>query len=973
LGRCQGLVAARADPASDLHVNDRHQKIKELYLLLRDVLPGERATRLDSIDSEDASIRSEVESLLAADSAMPEDFLTQAMPQNRGPGFDSSNYRIIRSLGSGGMGEVWLAEQTKPVTRLVALKVMRWGLDSTEALARFDAECQALARMVHPGIAQLFGAGTKSDGRPCLAMEYVPGLPITEYCDQNHLNLRDRIELFRQLCLAVQHAHQNGVIHRDLKPSNILVAQVDGGPHVKIIDFGVAKSIAQPLTERTLQTELHHLIGTPAYMSPEQADMKGQGVDTRSDIYSLGVVLYELLCGLQPFDAQRLRDAGYEEMLRIIRNEEPMRLDRRIKSLDEGATQSAKLRKTEPAALIRAVSGDLGWIVAKALRKDPERRFASVAEMLADIDRHLDHRPVESRPDSLGYRSSRFILRHRFGVASATLVLAILVAYAITVTLQARALTAERDRVLAGVKKTRQVTTFMIDLFGTADPEYALGESFTARELLDRGAARVSDELANQPELLAPLLTAVGEIYFRLGVYEKSEVSLGEALVAARESNQPEAEGEVLLKLGWTLLEQKKIAGAEPLLLEALTIGRSMVGNEPAFLARVLESVSQLRFEQGDLAEAESNVREGLALLQAEPDQRLAAQLLHQLGVVLMQRSDYAGAETALRQALAERRSILPEAHPEIATNLANLAYLMTATGRYDEAVQLYRETLASYRHVLGDDHPWVGRTMAGLASSLRSSGEFVESEALHRQVLALHSKYLGGAHVEVAMAYNDLGRVIQDQGRLDEAEALYLEALSRYPQDHRWRTATLRNLATVYEARGELVKAANAHRELLASDVATFGMDHDRVAMSEALLGGVLVRLNNNEEAEPMLRHASSIFEDKLPANHPRHAFVLLPLGEILCMRSEFAEAGRHLTRGRELRLQHYGTDDQRTAEADLALGTCLVAEGRTDEALPHLANADRVFRAGQNFRQAEAASAFNALSEGAAFTDRQ
>ncbi|HKX55181.1 MAG TPA: serine/threonine-protein kinase, partial [Xanthomonadales bacterium] len=433
-------------------MNDHHRKIKELYLQLRGLPLQERATRLDLLGSEDPALRSEVESLLAADSTMPENFLTQAMPQSKGSGFDSSNYRIIRSLGSGGMGEVWLAEQTRPVTRQVALKVMRWGLDSTEALARFDAECQALARMVHPGIAQLFDAGTKSDGRPCLAMEYVPGLPITEYCDQNQLGLRDRIELFRQLCLAVQHAHQNGVIHRDLKPSNILVAQVDGGPHVKIIDFGVAKSIAQPLTERTLQTELHHLIGTPAYMSPEQADMRFQGVDTRSDIYSLGVVLYELLCGLPPFDAQRLRDAGYEEMLRIIRNEEPMRLDRRIKSLDEGATRLAHLRKTEPAALIRAVSGDLSWIVAKALRKDPERRFTSVAEFLEDIDRHLAHRPVEARPDSLSYRASRFVIRHRFGVASATLVLAILVAYAITVTFQAQALTLERDRVLAEVK-----------------------------------------------------------------------------------------------------------------------------------------------------------------------------------------------------------------------------------------------------------------------------------------------------------------------------------------------------------------------------------------------------------------------------------------------------------------------------------------------------------------------------------------
>jgi len=938
---------------------ERHGKVKQLYLQAREVPSQEREAWLETACLGDAALQAEVASLLAADSDMPPDYLVPRWVPGTASGFAMSRYRILESLGAGGMGEVWLAEQTRPVQRRVALKIIRRGLDSEDALGRFEAECQALAMLVHPGIAQVYEAGMNSDGRPCFAMEYVPGVAITDYCDRHRLSVRSRIELFRQACLAIQHAHQNGIIHRDLKPGNIMVTEIDGEPRAKVIDFGVAKAMARPLTERTVQTEAHRPIGTPAYMSPEQAAARVAGVDTRSDIYSLGVTLFELLTGSPPFEPARLQQVSYEEMLRILRLEEPPRMDRRVGALGERGAEVAQTRDTDPAALRRALRGDLSWIVAKALRKEPERRYASVAEFLADIDRHLGHRPVEARPDSLAYRSGRFLRRHRLGVTAAALLLAVLVAYAVTVTLQARALAVEHQRVQAEASRTRQVTAFMIDLFGTADPEYALGETFTARELLDRGAARVSSELADQPDLLAPLLTAAGEIYQRLGVFDEAETKLREALAAARQAGRPLDESEVLHKLGRSLVERGETDPAEPLLNEALSIRRTLLGGRHPLVAETLESLARLNFERGELAQAEALAREGLGLLTAaERRDRVAALLLHRLGLVQLQRADYVAAEASLLEALNIRRAIHPEPHPDIATSQANLAYLMQTTGRYDEAEGLYRAALDSYRSVLGEDHPWVGRALAGLASTLRAQGRLTEAEELQRQVLQSHSRNLGEDHVEVAMTYNDLGRVIQDQGRLDEAERYYREALLRYPADHRWRTSTMRNLATVFEARGALEQAEAVHRELLALDIAAFGEDHDRVALSQALLGGVLLRLGRVEEAETLLRHAQQVFREKLPADHSRHALALLPLGRLMCLRGDRDEAMPLLLEGRQLRVQHYGAADLRSAEADLALGECLAAAGRTAEARPMLENAHRVLKAGGDVRYAEAAA---------------
>src|SRR5436190_11417721 len=376
----------------------------------------------------DTPVRPDAETVDADDTA-PATIRRSAQhdPEQIGP------YRIIERVGEGGMGLVYKAEQRQPVRRLVALKVIRIGMDTEEVVARFEAERQALALMNHPNVAKVYEAGMTDAGRPFFAMEFVPGVPLNVYCDQNKLTTRQRLEMFVQVSNAVQHAHQKGIIHRDLKPSNILMTLFDGKPVPKVIDFGIAKATNQQLTQRTLYTQTGALVGTPEYMSPEQAQTSGLDVDTRTDVYSLGVILFELLTGTQPFDAKKLRSAGLDGMARMIRETEPPRPSTRLTEAPQDATGGTKtdigaLHRTDMRSLRREIAGDLDWIVLKAMEKDRTRRYDSAAALAADVQRHLDSEPVLARPPSPTYRMSRFVNRHKIGVAAAAAVAVALVA-----------------------------------------------------------------------------------------------------------------------------------------------------------------------------------------------------------------------------------------------------------------------------------------------------------------------------------------------------------------------------------------------------------------------------------------------------------------------------------------------------------------------------------------------------------------
>lgn len=355
-------------------------------------------------------------------------------------------YRLLQLLGEGGMGEVWLAEQKTPIHRTIALKLIKAGMDTKTVIARFESERQALALMDHPAIAKVFDAGATPEGRPYFVMEYVPGLPITDYCDKHRLTVRERLELFMQVCDGVQHAHQKAIIHRDLKPSNVLVEEQDGKAVPKIIDFGLAKATAQRLTEKTLFTELGVMMGTPEYMSPEQADMGEQNIDTRTDVYSLGVILYQLLVGVLPFEPKSLRTAGLEAILRVIREQEPAKPSTRIRTMGPASTLSAENRREDPRTFARHIRGELDWITMKALEKERTRRYGSPSEFRADIQRHLANEPVAAHPPSTGYRAGKYIRRHRLAVGFAASVAVLLVAFAVTMAVQKVRISRERDR-----------------------------------------------------------------------------------------------------------------------------------------------------------------------------------------------------------------------------------------------------------------------------------------------------------------------------------------------------------------------------------------------------------------------------------------------------------------------------------------------------------------------------------------------
>src|SRR5262249_14217389 len=400
--------------------------------------PGERAAYLDQACADDPALRARVEALLRAhdqtghllDRAGAVDVQATEAHISRGeqPGtVVAGRYKLLEEIGEGGMGTVWVAEQTQPVRRKVALKLIKAGMDSRSVLARFEAERQALAVMDHPNVAKVPDGGLAESGRPFFVMEYVKGVPITEYCDATRLSVPERLQLFTQVCEAVQHAHQKGIIHRDLKPSNILVAPYDDKPVPKIIDFGLAKAMHQSLTEKTLHTAHDSVLGTPLYMSPEQAQLNNLDVDTRSDIYSLGVLLYELLTGTTPLEKTRFKQAAWDEIRRIIREEEPPRPSARLSSTNTLPSLAA-CRQTEPLTLTRQVRGELDWIVMKALAKERERRYETASSLVEDIERFLNREPVQAAPPGAGYRIRKFVERNRGQVIAALLVLIALLA-----------------------------------------------------------------------------------------------------------------------------------------------------------------------------------------------------------------------------------------------------------------------------------------------------------------------------------------------------------------------------------------------------------------------------------------------------------------------------------------------------------------------------------------------------------------
>jgi serine/threonine protein kinase len=720
-------------------------------------------------------------------------------------------YRLLEKIGEGGMGEVWVAEQQKPIHRRVALKLIKMGMDTKQVIARFESERQALAMMDHPAIAKVFEAGATDEGRPYFVMEYVQGIPITAHCDQNRLTTQERLELFKQICEGVQHAHQKAIIHRDLKPSNILIAIQDGKAVPKIIDFGVAKATAQSLTERTMYTELGVLIGTPEYMSPEQAEMSGQNIDTRTDVYSLGAILYELLVGALPFDPQELRRAGFDEIRRKIREEDPPKPSTKLSTMGDASTMQAQKRQTEPSALIRQVRGDLDWITMKALEKDRTRRYGSPSELAADIDRFLHHQPIIARPPSTLYKARKFVRRHRVGVGVASTIAILLVAFSVTTAIQARRIARERDRASQEAEASRQVSDFLTGLFKVSDPSEARGNSITAREILDKGADKITRELQGQPLVQGKLMNTMGFVYESLGLYDPAQKLLETALDIRTKSLGPDHPdvATTLSELGTVLWRKGEFAKAKALQEQALTIREKRLGPDSEVVASSLHNLGTLNWSQGDYDEARrllerADVASTLNSLGAiaykegdlkkagvmwertvairekvlGPDHPWVAQTLNNLAIVHTYTGDPQGAVPLLERVVQIQEKVLGPKHPDLASGLMNLGDAISRSGDPVGAKPYYARAVA-IQEAAGPGNPELARFLDRLASVMLKENDLKGAQGLYERSLALRQRALGPKHPEVAESLGGLADCASQGGRLQEAEALYERALA--------------------------------------------------------------------------------------------------------------------------------------------------------------------------------------------------
>jgi len=748
-------------------------------------------------------------------------------------------YRLVHSIGEGGMGEVWLAEQHEPVRRRVALKIIKPGMDTKQVVARFESERQALALMDHPAIAKVFDGGTTAEGRPYFVMEYVPGVPITEHSDKHRMSTAERLELFTQVCDGVQHAHQKAVIHRDLKPSNILVSLVDGKAQPKIIDFGIAKATGYRLTEKTLFTELGAVIGTPEYMSPEQADSTGQDVDTRTDVYSLGVVLYQLLTGELPFGSQELRSSGLEELRRKLKETEPPRPSSKLQTLGETAAEVARERNTDPGGLRRQLEGDLDSIVLKSLEKERARRYGTATELAEDIRRHLRHEPVVARPASAGYRIGKYVRRHRMGVGVAAALAALLIVFAAAMTVQTR-------RTATEAATSKRMSEFLTGMFRISDPSESRGNSVTAREILDRAAKDVEGGLAKEPELQTRMMTTIGSVYSSLGLLRRAEPLLKQALETRRVALGPD-DSETLRtadELGTVLLKEGRYPEAEKLMEDTIARLRRALGPENERTLGEMNNLALAYFYQGRLSEAERLHRQILEIRTRRlgPDSPNTLKSANNLAEVYLRENRLQEAEKLLRGVLEGKRRAFGVDHPSTLNTMTNLAILLGEQQRWPECEKLFRETVEAKRRVLGADHPDTLSSTADLGAVLSEQGKVEEGQELIGKAVESARRALGPDHPFTLQATVNLGGSYTRHGRVPEGERMLREALAiydrKYAQDTPERATTLSELGFAALKQGQADAALG-----LLEDAVAHGLTPDAWESIETDVGWQPVR----------------------------------------------------------------------------------------------------------------------------------
>jgi len=813
------------------------------------------------------------------------------------------NYKLLQLIGEGGMGAVWMAEQTEPVERRVAIKLIKQGRDSKQIVARFEAERQALALMDHPFIAKILDGGTTESGQPYFVMELMQGLQITKYCDKHRLSIPERLKLFMQVCSAVQHAHQKGIIHRDLKPANILVGIYDGKSLPKVIDFGLAKAVDRQskLTDKTLFTEFGAILGTLQYMSPEQADLDASDIDTRTDIYALGVLLYELLIGSTPVEEATLKQMAMLKILETIRETDPPTPSTRLSSSSHQLVDISSKRRIEPVRLQAELRGDLDWIVMKALEKDRSRRYESASGFAADIERYLTDRPVDARPPSNAYKLSKFLKKNRGSVVAVTVMFLLLLTGLIGTSLgllEARRQTGRAndarieaednfDRAVKAetetkerVKELEEITEFQTSQLSNIDvPKMGirlqsnlLDQFLTESKKLGQSESEATAELAD----LEKKFNRINFVDASLDLLEENIFKRAERVIESQYKDKPLLAASLLHAIGVSLRELGKLDSAESSLRKECEIRLNIQGSDHGDTINAKNSLAVLLSTQGNLTEAEKLQREVLEVsrrtLGDEHPQTLSS--INNMAILFRDQGKLEEAEPLQREAVEARRRIFGNEHPDTLMSINELGALLRAQEKWEEAEKLFRENLESNRRILGNENPNTLVSINNMAVILRDNRRFEESETLYRECLEGRLRILGNEHPETLIAISNMASILRDTRKFKEAESHFRAAVEAFRRvlgnEHPDTLVSMNNMAMFLQAQGKLDEAAPLLREAMEGRRRMLGVDHPRTLTSIHNMAYVLHDQGRLEEAEPLYRKALEARRRTLGGKHP-------------------------------------------------------------------------------------------------------
>jgi len=963
------------------------EHLEALLALALEKPVAKRPAFLDSVCDGDTALRARLEELLAtrgqpgapgSNPSEPGETLAVEPGNTRDEavGQTLGRYKLMEKLGEGGCGVVYVAEQSVPVRRRVALKVIKLGMDTKQVVARFEAERQALAMMDHPNIAKVLDAGATEQGRPFFVMELVRGIRITDYCDQNRLATKDRLDLFMKVCQAIQHAHQKGIIHRDIKPSNILVAINDGVPVPKVIDFGIAKATEGRLTEHTIYTQLNQFVGTPAYMSPEQAEVSGLDIDTRSDIYSLGVLLYELLTGSPPFDPHLLVVDGIDSIRRTIRDIEPPRPSTRLSTMQGDAlTAMAQRRSTESVQLLKLIRGDLDWIVMKCLEKDRTRRYETANGLAMDIHRHLTGEAVVAVPPSSAYRMKKLVFRHRVGVAAVAAVTVALLIGVIAFAWQASVARHQRDRAVAAeaeaktraseLAKVSEFQSSMLSDIDVADAGAKLMTNISAKfaaALVKLGVPET--ERTDRTQSLERELAHVNATDTALEMIDRTILKPAINAAQTQFKDQPVVDAKLLHTIGDLYRVLGLYPDAVPLEEQALAIRRRVLGEDDPDTLTSLNDLGAVLEQQGKWPEAEKYYREALEKREKllGPENKSTLTSLGNLGNFLRARGNYKEAEPLLRSAVERSKRVLGETNRDTFIQMNCLGFLYISQGKLAEAEPLWRDAYEKGRRALGEDDPDVLAWINNLAGLLQAQGKVKEAEPYFQESVAKHRRIRGEDHPNTIKAIGALAGNLSRQGRYAEAETLYCEDLEKSRRvlgnDHRETWVAMNNMGNLYTQEGRLAEAEPYLREGLAARQRLLGAEHPDTLVAMDQLAKLLMNQGKSDEAEQLFRETLEKSRRVLGKDHPDTLTVMNNFSHFLTQQGRLTEAEPMVRETLEARRRVSGEEHPETLIA-------LNALGRLEEEQGKLAEAEAVDReAMEKFRKVQGTNHPNTLT---------